>query len=312
MNIKNIDLNIKKFLFILLALVSLTPLSQPHYALLAGVLFALIFGNPFPKESSKYSGLLLKIAVVGLGFGMNLETALKASLDGILLTISTIFLTLLAGYFIGKWLKLNRESTHLISTGTAICGGSAIAAVAPVIKAEEKDISVALATVFLLNAVALFIFPPIGRFFEMSQHQFGLWAAIAIHDTSSVVGAAGLYGEESLLIASTVKLARALWIIPVVILTAWLFKSDNKKIQIPWFIFFFIIAIVLATYIPFISFAGEYIVKGSRALMSLTLFLIGSGLSIEKIKSVNPSNFILGVILWIFISVSTLVYILNV
>ncbi|MBE2279428.1 MAG: putative sulfate exporter family transporter, partial [Ignavibacteriaceae bacterium] len=243
--------------------------------------------------------------------GMNLETAFKASIDGILITITTIFLTLIAGYFIGKKLGLNKVSTHLISTGTAICGGSAIAAVSPVIKADEKDISVSLAIVFLLNAAALFIFPPLGGFLEMTQHQFGLWAAIAIHDTSSVVGAAGIYGEESLLVASTVKLARALWIIPVVILTAYFFKSESKKIQIPWFIFYFIGAIILATYIPIITEAGQYLVKGSKALMSLTLFLIGSGLSIEKIKSVNPAVFILGIILWTLISTGSLIVILN-
>jgi uncharacterized integral membrane protein (TIGR00698 family) len=252
----------------------------------------------------------LKIAVIGLGFGMNLQETLAVGADGFSLTISTIVLTLTLGFVIGAALKMSRKTSHLIASGTAICGGSAIAAVAPVIKASEKDIAVALGVVFLLNSVALIIFPFIGHQLGLSQYDFGLWSAIAIHDTSSVVGAAHTYGEEALNVATTVKLARALWIIPLSIVSIFLFKGKGKSIKIPWFIFLFIGAIVLNSYAPIPDIFAKSITGGSKLLLVLTLFLIGAGLSVEKIKAAGWKPMILGVSLWVIVSIASLSIIL--
>jgi uncharacterized integral membrane protein (TIGR00698 family) len=254
--------------------------------------------------NSKAVNWLLKIAVVGLGFGMNLKETLAAGRDGFLLTVFSILATLILGYFLGKLLKMNRKSSHLISSGTAICGGSAIAAVSPIISASPKDISISLGVIFLLNSIALIVFPPLGHLFGLDQHQFGLWCAIAIHDTSSVVGAAYTFGEEALKVATTVKLARALWIIPLSLFSIFLFKGKGKSLKIPYFIFFFILAIVLNSYLPIPEILTAGITSVSKSLLILTLFLIGAGLSLEKIKSAGWKPMILGVSLWVFISVS--------
>ncbi len=237
---------------------------------------------------------------------MNVNASLNASNDGLLLTIVSISLTLVLGTLIGLALKINKRASHLIATGTAICGGSAIAAVAPIVNATEKEISVSLATIFFLNSVALLIFPPIGQFFELTQYQFGLWSAIAIHDTSSVVGAASAYGHEALLTATTVKLARALWIIPVALLSAFIFKSEKKKVNIPWFIGFFIIAMLINSYFPQLESINIGIVSVSKIGLIITLFLIGAGLTIEKLKSIGFKPLLLGIILWLVISVLSL------
>ena len=226
-----------KILFVFALVACLSSFISGPIALIGGFVFYYFLGHPFIQYNQKSVNWLLKIAVVGLGFGMNIEETLSASKDGVLLTIASIFLIMILGFFIGKFLKLQKETTHLISSGTAICGGSAIAAIAPVIKASEKDISISLGIVFLLNSVGLLIFPSIGHYFNLTQHQFGLWCAIAIHDTSSVVGAAYAYGDEALKVATTVKLARALWIIPLSIVSVFLFKGKNNSIKIPWFIF---------------------------------------------------------------------------
>src|SRR5690606_38630484 len=265
----------------------------------------------FLSLNSKAVNWLLKIAVVGLGFGMNLVETVNAGKDGFILTVFSIAVTLILGYFLGKLLKMDRKGSHLISSGTAICGGSAIAAVAPVINASEKDISISLGVIFLLNSIALIVFPPLGHLMGLSQHQFGLWCAIAIHDTSSVVGAAYTFGEEALKVATTVKLARALWIIPLSLLSVFLFKGKGKAVKIPYFIFLFILAIVLNSYFPIPTVITEGITTISKSLLVLTLFLIGAGLSLKKIKSAGWKPMILGVSLWVFISISALLAIIS-
>lgn len=297
---------LRKVVFIILMVLCISGYVSSPVALVGGFLFSYFFGHPFLSLNSKAVNWLLKIAVVGLGFGMNLKETLAAGKDGFLLTVFSITVTLILGYFLGILLKMNRKGAHLISSGTAICGGSAIAAVAPVIDASEKDISISLGVIFLLNSIALIVFPMLGHLFELSQHQFGLWAAIAIHDTSSVVGAAYTFGEEALQVATTVKLARALWIIPLSILSVFLFKGKGKSVKIPYFIFLFILAILLNSYLPIPAVLTTGITSVSKSMLVLTLFLIGAGLSMDKIKSAGWKPMILGVSLWVFISITSL------
>lgn len=302
---------VRKFVFIALAAICLLPMVSPPVALILGLIVAQFIGHPFPSFNKKATSLLLQFSVVGLGFGMNANAALAAGKDGFIFTVASIFGTLILGYFLGKWLKIERKTSYLISAGTAICGGSAIAAISPVIKADEKEISVGLGTVFILNSVALFLFPAIGHWLGLSQSQFGLWAAIAIHDTSSVVGASSKYGPEALQIATTVKLARALWIIPVAFLSTRLFKSKDSKIKIPYFIGLFILAIIANTYIPFVATIGPSIVEISKAGLTLTLFFIGCGLTKETVKAVGIRPLIQGILLWIVIASAALWAIMN-
>lgn len=295
-----------KIAFVLALIVCLSSFISSPMALVGGFLFHYLFGHPFLHLNSKAVKLLLTTAVIGLGFGMNIEETLVAGKDGLILTVISIFLVLTVGFLLGKFLKLDKKTTHLISSGTAICGGSAIAAIAPIIKASEKDIAISLGTVFLLNSIALIIFPTIGHFFNLTQHQFGLWSAIAIHDTSSVVGAALAYGEEALNVATTVKLARALWIIPLSIFSVFLFKGKSKTIKIPWFVLFFIGAILLNSYFSLPGLITNSITSVSKAILILTLFLIGAGLSFEKIKVAGWKPMILGISLWAMISIVSL------
>jgi len=290
---------LKKIIFILVLLLCLTPWIDPPLALLMGFILAQTSGHPYLKWNGKVTNWLLKSSVVGLGFGMNLYHALAAGQDGLLFTVFSIVITLAGGYLLGKWLKVDRKTAFLISSGTAICGGSAIAAVSPIVKADEKQISVALGTVFILNSVALFIFPPIGHWLNLTQYQFGMWCAIAIHDTSSVVGAAAKFGSEALQIATTVKLERALWIIPLSLVTVMCAKSESRKIKVPYFIGFFILAMCVSTYLP--EFKAEYswIVLLARKGLTATLFLIGAGLSLKTIKSVGVKPLVQGVVLWV-------------
>ena len=284
----------------------------PPVALFLGLAFALTCGQAFPVFNKKASKYLLQYAVVGLGFGMNLHASLASGKEGMEFTVLSVAGTLLIGWFIGrKCMKINRNTSYLISSGTAICGGSAIAAVGPVLKAKDSEMSVALGTIFILNAIALFLFPAVGHAIGMSQEDFGTWAAIAIHDTSSVVGAASAYGDEALQVATTVKLARALWIIPISLLSAFLFRSKGKKISIPWFIFYFILAMLANSYLPFVSTFGPTITSISKTALVITLFLIGAGLSVEKIRSVGWKPLILGIILWVVVSVLSLLVIVN-
>lgn len=286
----------------------------PPVALFLGLAFALTCGQAFPVFNKKASKYLLQYAVVGLGFGMNLHASLASGKEGMEFTVLSVAGTLLIGWFIGrKCMKINRNTSYLISSGTAICGGSAIAAVGPVLKAKDNEMSVALGTIFILNAIALFLFPAVGHAIGMSQEDFGTWAAIAIHDTSSVVGAGAAYGEEALRIATTIKLTRALWIIPVALITSFIFKSKGQRISIPWFIFFFILAMLLNTYLLGSSETGIAIgnaINGfARKILTITLFFIGASLSRDVLKSVGARPLLQGILLWAAISFSTLAYI---
>lgn len=284
----------------------------PPVVLFIGLIFALTCGQAYPKFNKKVSKKLLQYSVVGLGFGMNLHASLASSKEGMMLTIVSVVGTMVVGMLIGyRLLKVNRDTAYLISSGTAICGGSAIAAVGPVIKAKDADMSVALATIFILNAIALFVFPVFGEWLGLTQQQFGTWAAIAIHDTSSVVGAGAAYGEEALEVATTIKLTRALWIIPLALVTSVIFKGDGKKVSIPWFILWFIVAILLNTYVlDTIPEIGRFISGLARKGLIITMFFIGASLSADVIKSVGVRPLVQGVLLWIVISVGSLLYII--
>ncbi|MEO6681508.1 MAG: putative sulfate exporter family transporter [Ginsengibacter sp.] len=305
-HIGNKSLSIRKIIFFIALALCLTPLISPPVALLIGIALAQFVGHPYLHLNHKATSLLLKISVIGLGFGMNVHSAINAGKQGLIFTVASIMGTLALGLILGRIFKIEKKTSHLISCGTAICGGSAIAAISPVIKADEKQISVALGTIFILNSVALFLFPWIGHLLELSQMQFGLWSAIAIHDTSSVVGAANNYGAEALQIATTVKLARALWIIPIALLTTLFFKSGEQKIKIPYFIGLFILAMIVNTYFPIINPVSGYLVTLAKIGLTVTLFLIGAGLSADVLKSVGFKPLLQGIILWLVISATAL------
>jgi len=301
----------KNAFYILSLILCLLPAVTPPVALLSGLIFALVFGQTFPKFNKEMSKYLLQGSVVGLGFGMNMQQALASGKDGMLFTILSVAGTLILGSFLAKKMNVDRKTGYLISSGTAICGGSAIAAIGPVIKANEGQMSVALGTVFILNAIALFLFPTLGHLFGLSQHQFGLWSAIAIHDTSSVVGAASAYGEEALKVATTVKMTRALWIIPVSFVTSFLFKSKSNKIALPWFIFLFILAMISNSIFVLPTDLTTTIVAIARKCLTLSLFFIGASLTITVLRNVGVRPMIQGVVIWIIISLVSLSYILN-
>ncbi|MEZ7504987.1 putative sulfate exporter family transporter [Flavobacterium sp. Arc2] len=300
----------QQVIFVLLLVICISGLISPPIALVLGLVAANISGNPFLRFNAKAINILLQLSVIGLGFGMNVNSAISAGKTGFLFTVASIFSTLLLGLLIGKWLKIDKKTSHLISCGTAICGGSAIAAIAPVIKSDEKQTSVALGVIFILNSIALFLFPAIGHWLHLSQQEFGLWCAIAIHDTSSVVGAANKYGPEALQIATTVKLARALWIIPVALITALVFKNKSSKIKIPYFIGVFILAMVLNTYVPQTALVAPYMVALAKTGLTITLFLIGAGLSHTVLQSLGVKPLVQGVLLWACIAISALLSIL--
>ena len=283
---------------------------SPAVALFMGIALALTIGAPYTKQNKKMSKYLLQAAVVGLGFGMNLHSALAAGREGMIFTIVSVVGVMILGVVLGKLLRVNPKNAYLIASGTAICGGSAIAAVAPIIDADDNDTSLALATIFILNAIALFIFPPIGHALGLTEQQFGTWAAIAIHDTSSVVGAGAAYGTEALQVATTIKLTRALWIFPLALVSIAIFRSKGKKIAIPWFIFMFIGAMLLNTYFNIPQEITKVIVILSKKALGVTLFLIGCGLSVGAIRKVGAKPLILGVVLWAIISVTTLLVVI--
>lgn len=301
---------ISKVIFFLIIILALSGFISGPIALILGFVFASIFENPFMTQTRKGINYLLKVAIVGLGFGMELFETIKTSKEGFTITLLSIVLTITLGMLLIKLMKVDQKLGHLISSGTAICGGSAIAAVSPVIQADAKTISIALAVVFFLNSIALLIFPSIGHFFEMTQNQFGLWSAIAIHDTSSVVGAALEYGDEALQTATTVKLARTLWIIPLSIFSMFLFKVKGEKIKVPYFILIFIAVIILNSFMNIPAFISENIVMISKRLLVLTLFLVGTTISFKDLKAIGLKPILFAVILWVSISIFSLVYIL--
>lgn len=300
---------LKKAIFILLVILCLFPFVEPPVALLAGFILSFTIGHPFRHLNSKATKILLQVSVVGLGFGMNIFDAMEAGKEGLIFTIVSIVSTLAFGLLLGKLLRMPQKTSVLVSSGTAICGGSAIAAMVPIIDANEEETSVSLGVIFVLNSVALFIFPVIGHLLSMTQEQFGLWSAIAIHDTSSVVGAAHKYGEEALKIATTIKLERALWIIPLSFITALFYRKG--KVSIPYFIFLYVAAMLINTFIPPVQTISPAIVMIAKRGLTLTLFLIGAGLSKEALKNIGIKPLLQGIILWVFISVLSLVVILE-
>lgn len=287
--------------FLVVVTILFFPISAP-IALLVGIVIALIWERPLGKKSGKMTSVLLKAAIVGLGFGINIDTALQASKDGLLLTVITILIAVIIGWGLGRLLGLSQKLSFLLSSGTAICGGSAIAAVSPVIEADEEQMSVSLGVVFILNAIGLLVFPYIGEYLAMSQEAFGTWAAVAIHDTSSVVGAAKVYGERALEIATSVKLARTLWIIPLSVFAAFLFKSKSKKIKFPVFIGLFIAAIAIGTYLPEFQFIKESIPTFAKKLMVVAIFMTGASLSPKNIKKTGANSFLSGTLIWLIIA----------
>jgi uncharacterized integral membrane protein (TIGR00698 family) len=294
-----------RILFLLCLLISASGFVSPPVALAMGLVFGLAFPHPYGNQAKKSSKFLLQASVVGLGFGMNLHQVVEAGRSGFVYTLFGISFALLAGMGLGALLGVQRVPAFLISTGTAICGGSAIAAVGPITQASDEEMAVALGTVFVLNSVALLIFPAIGAALKLTQPQFGLWAALAIHDTSSVVGAAAKYGVEALAIATTVKLARALWIVPLSIGTA-VVRGAKAKIQWPWFIGLFCLAALCNTYLPAGAHAYAIAVRVAKIGLTATLFLIGSGISLATIKQVGYRALLQGILLWLLVSVGSL------
>jgi len=278
---------------------------SPPLALLVGLIYGFSFAAPYPKQARTASRWLLQASVVGLGFGMNLHQVVRAGGSGFVYTATGIATTMLLGLFIGRLIVVDRKVSFLINVGTAICGGSAIAAVSPIIHADDEEIAVSLGTVFVLNSIALLVFPFIGSALHLTQSQFGLWAALAIHDTSSVVGAAAKYGNEALAIGTTVKLARALWIVPIALVTAYMMKS-KARVQWPWFILFFCLAAVANTYVPQFAPAYPILSRLGRVGLTATLYLIGTGLSMSTLKQVGARPLIQGVLLWAAVGITSL------
>ncbi len=278
---------------------------SPPVALVAGLIYGFSFTMPYPKQTRTASRWLLQASVVGLGFGMNLHQVVRAGGSGFVYTATGIATTMLLGLFIGRLIVVDRKVSFLINVGTAICGGSAIAAVSPIIHADDEEIAVSLGTVFVLNSIALLVFPFIGFALHLTQSQFGLWAALAIHDTSSVVGAAAKYGNEALAVGTTVKLARALWIVPIALVTAYMMKS-KARVQWPWFILFFCLAAVANTYVPLFAPAYPVLSRLGRVGLTGTLYLIGTGLSMSTLKQVGARPLIQGVLLWAAVAITSL------
>ena len=283
---------------------------SPPIALLIGLIFGLTVAHPYPADSGELAKFLLKASVVALGFGMNLHEVLRAGRSGFLYTACSITFALFVGLLLGRLFKVEKTAAFLITAGTAICGGSAIAAVAPIVQANDEEIAISMGTVFILNSVALFLFPPIGWALHLSQEQFGLWSALAIHDTSSVVGATARYGAVALVVGTTIKLARALWIVPLAIGTA-AAKKTKGQIQWPWFILFFCLAAVVNTYFPVLGKFNASMSTLGRLGLTATLYLIGTGLSRATIKKVGIRPFLQGVVLWIIVGSLSLALILK-
>ncbi|MEI6591849.1 MAG: putative sulfate exporter family transporter [Holophagaceae bacterium] len=291
------------------AALALAPFTPAAAALAGGALLGLTLGNPLVSRTRAWSQQLLPLAVVGLGADMNLRAVARAGLHGLGITALSLVLVLALGWWLARLLKVERDAGLLIAVGTAICGGSAIAAVAPVLRAREQEVSVALATVFLLNAAALVIFPPLGHLSHLSQDAFGLWAALAIHDTSSVVGAGLAFGPRALEVATTVKLARALWIVPLTLVIGWWVgrrgdaAPDAPPMKKPWFIAGFLLMAALVTYLPALQAPGHLVAVAARRVLVLTLFLIGAGLSREALRSVGFRPFLQGLLLWVLVGI---------
>lgn len=285
------------------------PFFSAPLALLCGIILAFLYRGEEVIKTGKFTKYLLQASIVCMGFAISVNDAVQTGKNGLLITVVTVIVTLLIGLLIGKALKIDKNISTLISGGTAICGGSAIAAIAPVIDAKNNEISFSLAVIFTLNAVALFVFPVIGHLLDMSQASFGYWAAIAIHDTSSVVGACSAYGEEALHVGTTVKLTRTLWIIPVALVIAFFNKSNKSKISIPWFILLFVVAIIIGNYLPGMEETNAHLSWLGKKGMMISLFFIGTSIKPGEVKKTGIRPFLQGIILWFVIAVSSLFWI---
>jgi len=294
-----------KNVFFIGIILAASGVASPPIALLAGIAYGFAFTHPYHLDSRNLSRFLLQAAVVALGFGMNLHQVLHAGKAGFFYTAMSISVAMLLGWLLGRVLCVGRKAAFLITVGTAICGGSAIAAIAPITKPDDEELAMSLGTVFILNSVALLLFPAIGLALHMSQPQFGLWSALAIHDTSSVVGAAAKYGPQALEIGTTVKLARALWIVPLAILTAFMTKS-KVRVQWPWFILLFCLAAVANTYLPAAAIVYPALSRLGRLGLTVVLFLIGTGLSKDTLRRVGIRPFLQGVCLWAIVAIASL------
>jgi uncharacterized integral membrane protein (TIGR00698 family) len=301
---------VSKNIFFIGLILAASGLVSPPVALAGGLIYGFSFLHPFHVEAKKLSKLLLQASVVGLGFGMDLQQVMQAGRSGFLYTAGSISIALLVGWGLGRLFQVKQRISYLISAGTAICGGSAIAAIAPITNASQEEIAVSLGTVFILNSIALLTFPVIGTALHMSQSQFGLWAALAIHDISSVVGATAKYGAVALTVGTTVKLARALWIVPLSVGTAMANKS-KARIQWPWFILFFCLAAVANTYVHIFQSAYPVLKHLGGIGLTVTLYLIGTGLSVKTLREVGVRPFLQGILLWIFVAVGSLALILS-
>ena len=299
-----------KIVFFVGLICSASGFLSPPFALAVGLIFGLVFTHPFLGDSKNLAKFLLQASVVALGFGMNLREVLRAGRSGFLYTAVGITFAMVIGLLLGRFLKVAKTASFLITAGTAICGGSAIAAVAPIVQASDEEMAVSLGTVFILNSVALLLFPAIGWALHLSQEQFGLWSALGIHDTSSVVGAAARYGPVALVVGTTVKLARALWIVPLSLSTAAI-KKTKGRIQWPWFILFFCMAAVVNTYLPQAAHLSASLSTLGKLGLTATLFLIGTGISRSTIKQVGARPFVQGVLLWIIVGGLSLTLILR-
>jgi len=297
---------INKIIFLMLGTACLIPVVTTPMALAAGIVFSLFFGNPWPKKSVVASQMLLKLSVIGLGFGLSIQEVWTVGRSSVGYTVIGITLTIATGLLLGRLLHIRGNTSALISCGTAICGGSAIAAMAPVIKAKDDEIAVALATIFTLNAVALIVFPPVGHYFNLTQHQFGVWAGLAIHDTSSVVGAAASYGAQALDVGTTVKLTRAAWIAPIALGAGLLVRSGGKA-KFPMFILGFVGAAALHSLVPQFSDLWQILSSVARQFLVLTLFLVGAGITREVLQRIGIWPMLQGVSLWLIVSILTLV-----
>jgi uncharacterized integral membrane protein (TIGR00698 family) len=296
---------VPKIIFIAGLILAASGLISPPIALALGIGFGFSFEHPFHAKARSGSRMLLQLSVIGLGFGMNLHQVLEAGRSGFVYTACSITIALLLGWALGKLLRVKETTSFLISTGTAICGGSAIAAISPVTGADEEEIAVSLGTIFILNSIALLLFPFIGTRLHMSQTQFGLWSALAIHDTSSVVGAAAKFGALALAVGTTVKLARALWIVPLSLGTAAL-KKSKARIHWPWFILFFCLAAVAKTYFHPLQPAYPLLNRLGVLGLTVTLYLIGTGLSMRTIRQVGARPLLQGILLWGVVAIGSL------
>ncbi|AQG79915.1 YeiH family protein [Spirosoma montaniterrae] len=305
-------MNGKKALYVFTAVVCFLPVITSSGSLLLGLAFALIVGNPFKEQAGRWGGYLLKASVIGLGFGINMHVLIKAGQANIGTTTIFVLSVLALGLLLGRLLGIDRLTGLLVAVGTAICGGSAIAAVGSVMKANPSQLSMATGVVFLLNAVALFVFPAMGHALGLTQEQFGTWAAIAIHDTSSVVGASARYGDTALHVASITKMLRILWIIPVSLLLVVGFAENRESFKIPMFIVGFVLASCLYSFVPAIQPLAKPLYTAAKQTMVVSLFLIGSNLSLSSLKAVGGAVLLQAVLLWVVVSISALLFVMYV